>query len=472
MSSPGQRRGTCGHAMATFDSHLACARCRDKGKGKDPCVEKPDVECSICSNFSPEQCLQLSTPLYKIKKDKREAKKLESPPSKDTESLVDPSVVAVLGAVDKQGAVKSPPSVTPAEKKAKKEKAPMSKTVKSTASSSTVDSKIAQLDGKWSDRFNRLEAISLARSIEPTFSSAVKVTPTHSPPTSTIHTTEPFIKLVQPVPATAEFTGTGFSAEKHQPISQTEINRPTTASMLPGTGFSAANHQPTSKVRSSQQTSFTELPGTGSSAANHQPTSTAQSIRPTSTGPSTGSSAVKSSTNKHRPQPNRQSSTDRPLPSDDQDTGSPVLHRARRYSSVSSVSEAGSDVSDRPPLDLYTEEGELSDDQDVTGFDQDQPLSQEQTYRETMRGIRSFMGWSHVPDIDNPADTSEDNPFAGPKTPVPGKVSVQMPTEDWLCKKLQKLNTTLVEGYASRGSEAGGLLKDVFLRPAKSQSKW
>ena len=75
-------------------------------------------------------------------------------------------------------------------------------------------------------------------------------------------------------------------------------------------------------------------------------------------------------------------------------------------------------------------------------------------------------------DIDNSANTSEDNPFAGPKTPVPGKVSVQMPTEDWLCKKLQKLNTTLVEGYPSRGSEAGGLSKDVFLRPAKSQSKW
>ena len=87
------------------------------------------------------------------------------------------------------------------------------------------------------------------------------------------------------------------------------------------------------------------------------------------------------------------------------------------------------DLSDRPPLDLYTEEGELSDDQDMTGLDQDQPQSQEQTYRETMRGIRSFMGWFHVPDIDSSANTSEDNPFAGPKTPVPGKVSVQMPTE-------------------------------------------
>ena len=139
------------------------------------------------------------------------------------------------------------------------------------------------------------------------------------------------------------------------------------------------------------------------------------------------------------------------MSSDLQDIGSPALQRSRRDSSVSSSSEAGSDLFDQPPLDLYKEEGELSDDQEATGVDQDQPLSQEQTYRETMRGIRSFMGWSHVPDIDSATNTSEDNPFAGPKTPVPGKVSVQMPTEDWLCKKLEKLNTTLVEGYRSCG---------------------
>ena len=69
-------------------------------------------------------------------------------------------------------------------------------------------------------------------------------------------------------------------------------------------------------------------------------------------------------------------------------------------------------------------------------------------------------------------NTSEDNPFAGPKTPVPGKVSVQMPTENWLCRKLSKLKLTLVAGYPFCTSEAGGLSKDVFLRPAKSQSKW
>ena len=154
------------------------------------------------------------------------------------------------------------------------------------------------------------------------------------------------------------------------------------------------------------------------------------------------------------------------------DTGSPILHRSRKDSCSSVSSEPESQASDQPPLDIYVEEGELSDDQDITVTDQEQHLSEEQTYRETMRGIRSFIGWSHIPDMISATNISDDNPFAGPKTPVPGKVSVQMPTEDWLCRKLSKLNLTLVEGYPSRGSEAGGLSKDVFLRPAKSQSKW
>ena len=78
------------------------------------------------------------------------------------------------------------------------------------------------------------------------------------------------------------------------------------------------------------------------------------------------------------------------------------------------------------------------------------------------------MGWSIIPDIDNATTGSDDNPFSGPKTVTPGKVSVQMPTEEWLCKKLSKLNVTLVEGYPSQSSEAGGLMMDQFLRPTKS----
>ena len=90
-------------------------------------------------------------------------------------------------------------------------------------------------------------------------------------------------------------------------------------------------------------------------------------------------------------------------------------------------SEVDGEFSDRPPLDLYVEEGELSEDQDVTMTNQDQAASEEQTYRETIRGIRSYMGWSHIPDIDTSTNSGEDNPFACPKTQTPGKVSVLGP---------------------------------------------
>ena len=109
------------------------------------------------------------------------------------------------------------------------------------------------------------------------------------------------------------------------------------------------------------------------------------------------------------------------------------------------------------------DEGELSDEQDMTVTEPDQIPSAEQTYRETMRGIRSYMGWTNIPDVDSSNTASDDNPFSGPKVPVPGKVSVNMPTENWLCKKLSKLNLTLVEGYPTRSSEAGGLMKDHFI---------
>ena len=111
--------------------------------------------------------------------------------------------------------------------------------------------------------------------------------------------------------------------------------------------------------------------------------------------------------------------------------------------------DTDSDFSDQP-VDIFVEEGELSDqDPDATATDPDQTLSEEQNYKETMRGIRSFMGWTHIPDMDTAAATSDGNPFAGPKSQPMGKVSVNMPTEEWLCTKMGKLNLTLVKGYPS-----------------------
>ena len=246
MSSPGQRRGSCGHAMANFDSHAFCARC-EKGKGSDDYVKNPQsTDCKICNAFSEEQRLQLATPSYHIKKEKREAKKLEATPAKDSEELVDPSNVSVIGPVEKKAISPTEPPPDKKTKKdtkkiAKRKKSPSASTSK--ASQGSTDDKIATLDSKWAERFNRLEALLLARNMEPNFSADVKMTPARSPPASVSHSSEPFI-------------------------------RPSSSATLPGTGSSAERHQPTSKAKISQQSSTTtKFPGTGSSASKHQPAS-------------------------------------------------------------------------------------------------------------------------------------------------------------------------------------------------------
>ena len=85
MASPGQKCGGYGHIMAGFDNHPYCATCRDKGKGKDPCVDRP--ESTDCNCLTTDQHAQLPTPTYKNKKEKREAKKMDvtSKPTKDTQ---------------------------------------------------------------------------------------------------------------------------------------------------------------------------------------------------------------------------------------------------------------------------------------------------------------------------------------------------------------------------------------------------
>ena len=46
----------------------------------------------------------------------------------------------------------------------------------------------------------------------------------------------------------------------------------------------------------------------------------------------------------------------------------------------------------------------------------DQDLCEDANYRETIRGVRSFMGWHQIPDFDNASASLDDNPFAGSRT--------------------------------------------------------
>ena len=320
--------------------------------------------------------------------------------------------MSVVGVVDGQSTSRSPGlSEQPVEKKKKKDekKATSSKSVKpeklgkSTShrpsSSDSTDQKLEVMEQKWSDRFNWLEALLLAKSLdrpeEPVFS-AVKVAPTHAPPANVV-STQPFLK------------------PSDQP-----------------------SHRPFSTLLATEPAS--------SAAASKAGSDISQPSQPLETSGMTGQSVLQ----KHM---------------------SSAFDSTRR-DDPSSTSDSGSVASDRPVVDLYPEEGELSDEHDVSFTDPDQSLSEEQSYRKTMRGIRSYMGWTHIPDMDSGTKSSDDNPFAGPKLQTPGKVSVSLPTDEWLCSKLNKVNLTLVQGYPSRTTEAGTLQRDQFVRTAKSQSKW
>ena len=114
------------------------------------------------------------------------------------------------------------------------------------------------------------------------------------------------------------------------------------------------------------------------------------------------------------------------------------------------------------------DEGELSD----TG--EKQKVTEDMNYRETVRSVRSFLGWNHIPVFE--ADFSEpdksNNPWKGKVPRRPARVSVAMPPDDWLCQKLERLNTAVAEGYPSRSQDSSGLKKDQFIKMPKSQAHW
>ena len=171
MASPGLKKGACGHIMASFDKHSRCARCREKGQGDDPCVQ--NLQCDFCSVLTPEQVLKLSTPTYKLRKEKAKAK----------EVLVDPSSVVVLDTQPEQEpavSVSSAPDLSLPVPQFKKD--------------------LQELDEKWATRMARLEALitlghrsSPSVQQNPTFS-PVKVPVSHAAPAGALSQT-PFFCL-------------------------------------------------------------------------------------------------------------------------------------------------------------------------------------------------------------------------------------------------------------------------------------
>ena len=104
-----------------------------------------------------------------------------------------------------------------------------------------------------------------------------------------------------------------------------------------------------------------------------------------------------------------------------------------------------------------------SPDKDISG---NQELSEEASYRETIRGVRSFMGWHKIPEFDS-VSSSDYNPFASSRVQPTRKVSVKLPVDDWLCQNMENLNLTITESYPLRNTEIAGLLRDQFVKPPR-----
>ena len=105
-----------------------------------------------------------------------------------TETLVDPALVSVISVVssDKKS-VKSPEPVTRKAKPKKKHSTPSRR--------ASTDEKLEAMDQRWSERFSRLEAFFLSKSLEglqPTFQT-VKM-PAKAPPASAGKVSEPSLQ--------------------------------------------------------------------------------------------------------------------------------------------------------------------------------------------------------------------------------------------------------------------------------------
>ena len=411
--------------MALFDNHKKCARCREKGVGDDPCVKK--LECQICKAFTPAQVQQLATPTYKSRKARVELKKTTETTSSATPTLVDPSDVTLFGRVhsDKPSSVES----TPTKKKRHSDGSPKFSKRKHSSKSTSEDLK--SLDDKWSERFSRLEALLLSKSF------TVPVEPVR--PSTVVTREHPFFDLG----ASSSVVSAGLVTEGTSPsLVQTTgkaVQLSATQPPLEVPGTKAVQDVSKSATRPVQDS------GTSDVATQPLQAPGAETATQPLQAPGAGPEVL--------PIGNDPAQLDQSL-------------SGGRTVEIAGESESEPEL-DREPASAASVnvQGDLPEDST------DQDLSEEANYIETIRGVRSFMGWHQIPDFDSASSSLDDNPFAGSRVKPTSKVSVKLPVDEWLCRKFDRLNLTVAEGYSSRNTETSGLLRDQFVKPPRS-SKW
>ena len=77
-----------------------------------------------------------------------------------------------------------------------------------------------------------------------------------------------------------------------------------------------------------------------------------------------------------------------------------------------------------------------------------------------------------MPEFESSASLPDDNPFASPRRQSTSKICVKLPSDDWLCLKLERLNLTLTEGYPTLSTDTNELSKDQFVKVPHTQKSY
>ena len=323
-------------------------------------------ECKICQGLTPALLKQLSTPTYQSRKE-RELKSSSDSPASVTPTLVDPANASVLGRVHKESDGSSPASK---KKRADPSPTPKASSNKKSSSKSRSDD-LKELDEK---RFARLESMLVSKTF------TVPVNPVQNPP-SVVTSDQPFF---DPGTSTSGLSSCvtvgGASSSLVQTTGEVAVMREA--------GNKSATHPvegPGTDVKQQNATQPVEAPGARTATQPAEASGAGPDVLPTG-------------------------------------TGSAALHA--EFSGSDSEEELQSD----PGLPVDGNVRESSPDLSKNAA-ADQELSEESTYRETIRGVRSFMGWHQIPEFDSVS--SADNPFAGSRAPPTGKVSVKLPVGRW-----------------------------------------
>ena len=152
--------------------------------------------------------------------------------------------------------------------------------------------------------------------------------------------------------------------------------------------------------------------------------------------------------------------------------GSVVDRSLTSNRTVAADSTGVSDIEDKlcselESPDVASDQEVLSDRDPAKDDKLNQELSEEANYRETMRGVLSFMGWYQIPDFDSLSPSLDDKPFAGSQA----QPSIKLPADDWLRRKLENYNVSIAEGYLSKNAETAGLPRDQFVKIPRT-SRW